>query len=432
MQWRIYAPAALVVLAGFAAAYAFVEPAPPRSLTMATGQDGGAYALFGERYAAALRERGVTLELRATAGSVENLELLREPASGVVAALVQGGITDAIVAPGEDAGLVSLGAVFLEPFALFTTLDPPPRRLTELAGRRIAVGVAGSGTRLLTLRLLALAGIDAEQAHLLPLGGEAAAEALERGEVDVVAVVAAPTAPLVRRLARQPGVTLVGLVEAAALARHHPEATTVVIPRGLMDVAEMRPPGDVTLVAVTANLVVREELHPALKELLLQAARDTHAAGDMVSPPRRFPSPFETSFPLAAEAARFYERGPPFLQRYLPFWLAVFVDRTAILIIPAITLLVPLLRLLPPAVRWRFERRVYRWYGRLGEIETLAGQGDPTSRATARARLAQLEVDIGAIRVPLGYQHLVYHLRQHVDLVRRRVEDRAATPPPST
>lgn len=203
------------------------------------------------------------------------------------------------------------------------------------------------------------------------------------------------------------------------------------IPRGLMDIAAMRPPGDVTLVAVTANLVVREELHPALRELLLQAARETHAAGDVVGPPRRFPSPFETSFPFAAGAARFYERGPPFLQRYLPFWLAVFVDRTAILIIPAITLLVPQLRLLPP-VRWRFERRVWRWYGRLGEIETPVGQDDATSRAMARAKLAQLDVDIGAIRVPVGYQHLVYHLRQHVDPGRRRVDDRAATPPPST
>lgn len=432
MQGRIYGPAALVVLAGFAAAYIFVEPAPPRSLTMATGPDGGAYALFGERYAKALRARGVTLELRTTAGSIENIERLREPGSGVAAALVQGAITDAVVAPEEDAGLVSLGAMFLEPFALFTTLDPPPRRLTELAGRRIAVGVEGSGTRLLTVRLLALGGIDAQRAELLPLGGEAAAEALERGEVDVVAVVAAPTAPLVRRLARQPRVTLVDLAEAAALARRHPEATTVTIPRGLLDIAEMRPPADVTLVAVTANLVVREAVHPALKELLLQAARDTHAAGDIVSPPRRFPSPFETSFPLAREAARFYERGPPFLQRDLPFWVAVFVDRTAILLIPAITLLVPLLRLLPPVVRWRFERRVYRWYGRLGEIETAAGQSGPNSRATAQARLAQLEVDIGAIRVPVGYQHLVYHLRQHVDLVRRRIEDRVATPPPST
>ena len=129
------------------------------------------------------------------------------------------------------------------------------------------------------------------------------------------------------------------------------------------------------------------------------------------------------STPLAPEADRFYRNGPGLLQRYLPFWAANLVDRTSVLLIPLITILVPLIRLLPPVVTWQIESRVYRWYGRLIEIENAVRGGDRREVAAAEQELARLDRELSHIRVPIAYNYLVYRLRSHLDLVRGRIEE---------
>lgn len=174
-----------------------------------------------------------------------------------------------------------------------------------------------------------------------------------------------------------------------------------------------------------ADLIVRRDLHPALKDLLMIAAEEVHEAGTLFSPPGRYPARDQTALPLAPEAERFDEDGPPLLQRYLPFWAATFVDRTAILLIPLLTILVPLIRVLPPVVTWQIRSRVHRWCGRLIELESSMASGDARDLEQARRELARIDQEVRRIRVPLAYNYLVYRLCSHLDLVRGRVEELA-------
>ena len=419
-QFWTYAAGTLVVLVGLAITYQFVEPEPPDRLVMATGAAEGAYAAYGERYREILGTQGIELVLRPTAGSVENLALLGDGSTGVKVAIVQGGLAPQTE---PDAALLSLGGLFLEPLWGFTRLDPAPSRLTELRGRRLAVGLEGSGTRALTMELLAASGVGPADAVILPLGGAAAAQALTAGEADVAFFVNAFATPLIRELAEAEGVELMGFAQSAAYAQVFRSIERVVLHEGAIDFGRPRPTTDKPLVAATANLVIRSDLHPALIDLLLIAAKEVHSDGDIFSPPGHFPSPYTTSFPMAEPAERFYERGPPFLLRYMPFWAASFIDRTSILLIPLLTLLLPLIRIVPPILQWRMESRVYRWYRRLAAIESVVGAGTPAAVARAEVELERLDRDISRIEVPEAYQYLVYRLRSHLDLVRNRVQE---------
>ena len=192
--------------------------------------------------------------------------------------------------------------------------------------------------------------------------------------------------------------------------------------RGALGFGRDLPPAPVRMPATTADLVVRADLHPAVKDLLMVAAQEVHEEGTLFSPPGRYPARFQTALPLAPEALRFYENGPPLLQRWMPFWAATFVNRTAVLLIPIVTLLLPLIRLLPPIVTWQIQSRVYRWYGRLMEIENAVAGGTAADIAAAREALARIDHEVAQIKVPLSYNHMVYRLRSHLDLVRGRVE----------
>lgn len=431
MRSNLFQPAyllgAVLVIAGLVLAYQFVEPAPPDRLVMATGPEGGVYEAYARNYRELLAERGVTLELRESAGSVRNVELLRADEGGVDLAFVQGGIGSE--AGGEVGGEqpVALGTVFREPLWIVTRLDPVPRRLSELRGRRLAVGPEGSGTRALAVRLLEVSG--ARDATLSPLTGRAAVDALGRGEVDVVFAVSRVSGRAVTDLIAVPGARLVDLAHAPGFAQVFPYLEAATLHEGVLDFAADRPPAPVRLVAPTASLVARRDLHPALVDLILTVARTAHADGDILSPVGRYPSPDGVSFPLADQAQRFYDRGPPFLQRWLPFWLATFVDRTAVMLIPLLTLLLPLARILPPLVQWRMQTRVFRWYARLADVERAVAEGRPEQVAAARHDLEQVDEEVRRIKVPMAYNHLAWQLRAHIALVRQRLDGAQAGSP---
>ena len=411
--------AGLLLVLGLAVAYQFVQPAPPLHLVMATGPEGGAYQRYGEIYREIFARNGIDLELRPSAGSVENLRLLDDPKSGVAVALVQGGL-----ASGKQVqSLQTMGGMFLEPLWVFTRLDPPPGLLSEFAGHRLAVGPPDSGTRAQALKLLALSGVSESNATLLPMGTAEAKAALATGGIDAAFLVGAAAAKGVRELAATPGVRLMDIVQSDGYAQTDRTIATATLARGSFDFAQDIPDRPTRLPATTADLVVRADLHPALKDLLMIAAKEVHEAGSLLSPAGQYPARYQTVLPLAPEAERFYRNGPGLLQRYLPFWAANLVDRTSVLLIPLITILVPLIRLLPPVVTWRIEARVYRWYGRLIEIEGAVRGGDSREVAAAEQELARLDREISRIRVPIAYNYLVYRLRSHLDLVRGRIEE---------
>lgn len=422
-------PIVLIVTIGFVVAYQFVEPAPPRTLTISTGGESGAYHAFARRYAAILAKSGVTLEVKTSAGSLENIERLRKGEADV--AFVQGGVLPADSEEARDE-LLSIGSMYYEPVWVFYRNGRPLTRLHDLDGKRIAIGAEGSGVRGLALQLLEANEIPVNK-NLVPLAGLDAAEALQQGWVDAAFIIAAPEAPVVQVLLRSPGVRVMSFAQADAYTRRFPFLTQVTLPRGAVDLVRDTPPRNTALLAATANLVVHEDTHPALVSLLLQAASEVHGKSGFFQRTGEFPAYRDTSFELSPDAARHLKSGPPFLQRYLPFWAAVLVDRMVVMLLPLIALLVPLLRVAPAIYSWRVRSKIFRLYGELKFLENeVRHQYDPARHGEFFDRLDRIEEAASTRSVPLAFTDLVYTLREHIHLVRKqllRFEQTHGAPP---
>lgn len=414
-------PALLVLIAGFWLAAQFIRPAPPDHFVIATGSDGGAYQHFAARYRPILARYGIRLEERTSAGSSQNLNWLLDAAAGVDVAFIQG--SSGIVR--EDSPLRALGSLYYEPLWVFYRGKPDLERLEDLAGKRVAIGAQGSGTYSLARELLDAHGLGEDKVRTAALSGLAAAQALQAGEVDAVFVVGPPHSAAIWLLLHSDGVALLSFTQAEAYTRRFPYLNRVTLPRGVISFERDIPPRDVVLIAPLATLVVREEIHPALADLLVHAMTEVHREPGVFQKAGEFPSPRQVDFPLSPRAERYYKSGPPLLQRYLPFWLANFIDRGIVMLVPVLALLIPLIRITPPLYTWRVRSRIYRWYGELKMIEYEARR-DPASRTPEQWKEALDRVDAAANRIvtPLAFADQLYTLRQHIRMVRQAVEAR--------
>lgn len=419
-------------------AYTMLNPTPPQRMVLATGSAQGAYAEFGKRYQDALARHGITVELRATRGSLDNLTLLQD--GEVDAAFVQGG-ADAVRPPDEAPpdNLLSLGSLFREPVWVFYRQDvartrlrrPAPDSLSQLAGWRLNIGQDGSGVTNLMRRLLDANGLDTRALPLSGLPTTEAVMALLAGRIDALALVSAPESSIVRMLLMTPGIGLLDFAQAEAYARRVPQVSPVVLPRGVVDLAKDLPGRDVRLLSATAALLVREDTHPALQQLLVQAARRIHGEPNWFQRKGEFPQAQAGDYALSPEAQRFYASGEPLLQRHLPFWLANVIDRMWVVLVSIIAVLIPLSRVVPPLYNFRIRSRIFRWYGSLREIEQHHADG---TRATAALRddLERIDARVGRLPVPLSYAEELYSLRSHIAMVRQRLTPSTPTesPPP--
>lgn len=414
----IWGPVLLLTAVGFVVAFQFIEPAPPRHLVMATGATDGAYYRFGLKYREVLERHGVELELRTTAGSVENLELLRDPESGVDVALIQGGVGS----KDSPAGLNGLASLFYEPIWFFQR-EEMPLTVNDFEGLRLAIGEPGSGTHKALDHLIENNELPLTAFEAVELGGSAAADALLNGQVDVSCFVAAIEAPYIQRLLLADGIHLTSFVRAEAYIRRYHFLAKVVLPRGTADLRRDIPPSDIKMLAPVANLAARETLHPTIVVLLVQAATEVHSNGGIFEKEGQFPSVYNTTFPINRDARRYIEKGPPWLQRFLPFWIAVAADRLMILLIPLATLLIPFLKIAPPTYRWRIRSRIYTQYKYLFDVESALLQEPTLERLDAcLVTIGKIDDELGEISVPLSYADQMYQLRMHVRFVKQRVD----------
>ncbi|MDP1609861.1 MAG: TAXI family TRAP transporter solute-binding subunit [Sulfuritalea sp.] len=421
LSWRdivfVALPSLLLIVGAFWLAAQFIKPAPPDQLIVSTGGDSGAYQRFAARYKDVLDRYGIALVAKPSAGSPENLERLRNPEFEVDAAFIQGGTARL----GEEDELVSLGDMYYEPLWIFyrEAVLRGGNKVLDLKGKRVAIGGAGSGTHHLAMELLAANGLDAKNTKLIELGGLGLVESMQKGEVDAVFVVGPTQSSLVWALLYTPGVSLMSLAHAEAYTRRFPHLARLVLPRGAIDLTLDIPPHDTQLVSPMATLLVREDTHPALIDLLMQAASEVHGAPGVFQKPGEFPRAGHSEFPLSKEAERYYKSGKPFLQRYLPFWAATLIDRMVVMLVPLLAVLVPLFKFAPQLYGWRVRSRIYRRYGELKFLENELNE-DPGrhTRAEWLKKLEDIETDASGIRTPLTFSDMLYTLRGHIDLVR--------------
>lgn len=420
MIW-IFAPVVLIIAGAFWATYQFVEPAPPKTITISTGGTSGAYYAFGRQYAAILKRSGITLIVEPSAGSLENIERLRQKNSNVDLALVQGGISNAASSP----ELMSLGRIFLEPLWVFYRQGQPIEKLTDLKGRRIAIGAKNSGTRHLASTLLQANGVTPDNAQLLALGGQNAIKALEKNAIDAVFLVLAPQSKLIKKLLRNKELHLMNFGRAKAYTRNFPYLSNIELPQGTVDFVEDIPQRDISLLAASAALVAQKKLHPALAGLLIQAMKEVHGKGGIFQRIGEFPKSSDPEYPITTDTLRSYESGIPFLQRYLPFWLASFIQRKMVLLVPLATVLLPLLKFAPFLYKWRMRRRFLHWYVQLKKLEQRINEDANRGQIQShRDELERIEKAVRLITVPTGFSDQLYELKSAVSLVRERLAAR--------
>jgi uncharacterized protein len=415
---KIFGPATVIASVGFLVTYQFVAPAPPRNIIIGTGSPKGAYFAFGKKYSELFAKENIALEVKITAGSAENLKLLEADTGGVDIAFVQSGM--GTLAKTEK--LVSLGSLYFEPLWIFHQKDLTLNRLSDLKGLRVAVGEEGSGTKVLTMQLLGLNGITAKNTQLLSYDPVQAAERLLKGEIDVAFFVTTHRSPYLRLFLKSKSITQMGLQRAEAYALRYHYLHVLKLPEGVIDFQDNIPSRDLTLVAPSTQLVARSDLHPALIELFLQTAEKVHEPGGGFERRGEFPAPKYLDFELSQEAKRFYQSGPLFLQRYLPFWVANFLNRMKIMLLPLVALLYPLFKLMPSIYRWRMRSRIYRWYSELETVDPEMHKEDLTANLDEYLlMLDNLEGKVSNIFVPSAYSEELYSLRLHIDMLRNKL-----------
>ena len=413
-----------ILLLGAAAAwvaYHFIDPAPPHRLVIMAGAEDSSYLDFAKSYKEILAEDGIELVIRPSDGALDNHQRLRDPHSDVDLGFLQDGLNDA---PAEnEVEPESLGSISYEPLWVFYRGTQVVTRFSELAGRRLAIGREGSGTRLLAIRLLAAGGVTGKNSQLQAIGRDEAAAALLAGKADAMFIIGQPDSALVQQLAADAQIRILDLDQAEATVRHFPYLHALKIPHGLIDIRRNLPAQDLTLLATTTTLAARESVHPALISLLMKAMHETHSDAGLLHSANEFPSAKDVDLDLNKEAERYYRSGPPLLQRYLPFWLATLVDRAALVLIPLLAVLIPVLRTVPQIYGWRIRRRIYRWYGELNFLETqLRDQPDGMNVAAVMKQLDQIEDRVQRARLPLTFSEHAYVLKEHIDFVRRRLK----------
>ena len=418
------APFVLLTVTLLVLAYWWLDPEPPKHVTLATGPAQSAYAEFGKRYARAMAAYGIEVQLLPSEGSSQNLEWLAAGKADL--GFVQGG-SSALPAIGH-AGLTSLGSLFVEPVWLFyrvetaqkVTKDATLTALTQLKGLRVNVGTVGSGVPSLMGKLFDVNRIDASTITLSQMEQTPATVAFLNGTLDALVFASAPESLMVQMLLQTPGVKLLDFAQSEAYSRRFAFLTPVTLPRGVVDLASDTPTQDVRLVAPTTTLIVRDGVHAAVVQLFSQASVALHSQAGWFNRAHQFPNAANTEFPLSHEAQRMIRNGIPLLQRYLPFSYANLMERMWLALGIIIAVLLPLSRIVPPLYEFRIRSRVFRWYGQLREIEDRA-RNSATSAPGLIEELRQLEAHVGKINVPLSYTDELYALRNHIELVRARL-----------
>jgi hypothetical protein len=412
---------ALVVLGG--AAWVVVKSlrfAPPSTIRLISGPDGSGYRNQAEKYKKIIDRHGIKVEILPSRGALDNLKQLADKSAKVDVGFVQGGLVEGV----ESSDLMSLGSVFAQPLMVYCRSAEPVELLSQLRGKRLAIGPEGSGTRVLALKILKANELDGPPTVLVDLGGEDAAKALMAASVDAAFLMGDSATPQVMRSLRSvPGIELASFRQADGYLRKFRFLSKLTLPEGAMDLAKDYPPRTLQLIGPTVELVARQDLHPALSDLLITAAREIHGGPGLFRNAGEYPAPLARDFPISRDAERYYKSGEQFLYKRLPFWLASLVDRLLVVLLPLLVVIVPATRILPALYRWRVRSRIYRWYGALMAIERdMAARHAPEDRVRILERIDEITAAVNDIKTPLSFADQLYVLRDHVAAVRRRLQ----------
>ena len=407
---------AAIVVAALYIAYRLVDPLPPRQLAIAAGMAGSGYDDFAKQYARILARHGVELEIRNSAGAVEDVELLRDPASRVQVALTTFGFTQ----PADTDILYSLGGIFDAAIFILYRNEERISVFAQLRRKRVSVGMPGTALRSLMLDVLKATDALDTSADVLGLDPTRAIDALIAGEIDVAIVPQADGNPL--RALDVPGVRLMSVAQAEAIAKRVPGLKHVVLWRGLISLTRDVPDSNIDLLASRNRLLVRKNLHPALQYLLLEAMREVHWPAGMFNRLGEFPAEQANDLPLSPTAEAFYRSGPTLWQRYTSFWLTSLLNRIIFFVIPVVAALIPVIGFALPFYRWLHIRRIDQLHRALGSLEReLAGSVNLSHFTEYQTQMAKIESAVRRLKVSRAFEVDLHRLRIHLRIVQENL-----------
>jgi hypothetical protein len=231
--------------------------------------------------------------------------------------------------------------------------------------------------------------------------------------------------------------------EVDAYINRFPALSKLVLREGAVEFDPLLPSANITLLATSAAVVVRSDLHPALVSLLTHALVHNPKSGfDNSGDPvlfyksGEFPWAHDPEFRFSNEALSVHKSGElPTLLRVvaplnkrlgLPFSLTAFANthgaQTILLLIPLFAIALPLIRAVPAFYVWSIRQRLIYWYRQLTALERTLEQPDAALHIRARrADLERIDAAVRRIRIPIYFADQVYNLRGHIDFVRQRL-----------
>jgi TRAP-type uncharacterized transport system substrate-binding protein len=425
-RWHLFKLfAALLLIVGMSwLALDYFVPAPPSKFTIATGAKDQTYEAIGKRYRDILARSHVDVELRPTNGAEENIKLLNDPTSGIKVGVAQGGISDSDRSP----NLLSLGRINYQIYWIFHRAAEPLDDLRQLKGKRIAVGPPGSGQRVTTEKILGISGVNSENSTLLNLSTQSAEAALNDGQIDALFLPIALDAPILQTLLKNPRLRPMSFTEAEAVTRIFPFLARLVLPRAVIDFERIVPTTDLILIATPNVVLVRNDIHPALIDLLAQAIVETHGKPGIFQQAGEFPTLIDPEYPLAQSARDFYKNGPSFLNRYFPFWMTSYGQRVVAVLVAVVAIVLPVFSYAPKLYLWFVRDRMRKLYRRRRIVDkTLLAE---LTAANVQSLQTDLEsIDRATSSVPMRNSELFFDLRTHIDRTRAHIAMRLAEPP---
>ena len=415
-------PLVFILILAFSLLVWFAKPAPPKKVLMATAS-GGSYKALGEKYQAYFEKKGIKIELVPTRGSIENLEHLIDRKDPIQAALVQGGM----IASDHLTGVQSLGSIDYEPVWIFyrdkvfnEKIKILDRDITKL---KISIGPVGSGTHIHALKILEMNNVSTNSPNLLSLSNEAGVSALEKGEIDAVILVDGFDSKNVQKLIHNPNLHLASFRRADAYTRLLPYFEEVTVPMGGFDLEKNIPDRDIQLISTTTNLLIDDRLHPAIQLLFLEAAKEINGVKSYFAKTGEFPAYINSEAPLSAEARYFYQNGTPALMKYLPFWLAEFLERMFFLILPFIVFAFPFIKSIPNYRVNLARKQINHVYKQLEAFEqnTIA-TFDPGRRDEYIEVLNEMERKLLCSKASKLATADCYSLRNNIEFIRNALE----------
>jgi TRAP-type uncharacterized transport system substrate-binding protein len=429
LSWRgllyVWLPVLLLVVLLTVASQKLINPAPT-SIRMLGGPEGSSYQRNAEKYKKIIERYGVKVVVLPSHGSLDNLHQLANPRVKADVGFVQGGLTDDI----DVSQLMSLGSVFAQPLMVYYRHSEPVEILSQLKGKRLAIGPEGSGARALALKLLKANDMDGPPTTLLELAGEEAANELIAGKIDAAFLMGdSVTTQIMRMLRRRDDIEIANFRQADGYLRKFRFLSKLTLPEGAYDLAKDEPPKTLTLVGPTVELVARKTLHPALSDLLIGAAREIHSGPGLYRTAGEYPAPLARDFPISPDAERYYKSGAHFLYRKLPFWLANLLDRLIVVLVPLLVVVIPATKIVPALYRWWMRSRIYKWYGSLMAIERqMLRSPSPDDRLALVQRIDAIDKAVIDMKTPASFADQLYVLRDHVRAVRQQLLANARIP----